>query len=227
MRYAGGFVTKYGVDPTSRSSSARASGVWHLSDITKYQASNTWPTAGFFPAGETTYTTAGSYTFIVPDDVTAVSVVCVGPGHSNTSGTETGNSSFGSFVIAYGGGKSFDGGKTEGGRFYPLPDTKSGTASTGGGSGGNANSGGLNFGGGGGGAGGYSGRGGNANNAGLGGGGGGGAATAGDSGWYASGGGGVGLFGQGTSGPAPILNSGYGTHGGPGRAGSGGGDGLS
>jgi hypothetical protein len=227
MRYAGGFVTKYGVDPTSRASSARASGVWHLSDITKYQASNTWPTAGFFPAGETTYTTAGSYTFIVPDDVTAVSVVCVGPGHSNTSGAETGNSSFGAFVIASGGGKSYDGGKTAGGVYYPLPDTRSGTASTGGGSGGNANTGGSNFGGGGGGAGGYSGGGGNANNAGLGGAGGGGAATAGDSGWYASGGGGVGLFGQGTSGPAPILNSGYGTHGGPGRAGSGGGDGLS
>jgi hypothetical protein len=225
MRYAGGFVTKYGVDPTSRSSSASASGVWHLSDITKYQASNTWPTAGFYPAGETTYTVAGSYTFIVPEDVTTVSVVCVGPGHSSTSGGESGNTSFGSFVIAEAGGKTYNGGMTYGGIFYSS-GTRSGTAFTGGGSGGNAGYGAANYGGGGGGAGGYSGAGGNFNSAGQGGAGGGGASTGGDSGWYASGGGGVGLFGQDTSGPAPTLSSGYGTHGGPGRPGSGGGEGT-
>lgn len=225
MRYAGGFVTKYGVDPTSKSSSARASGVWHLSDITKYQATDSWPTAGFYPAGETIYTIPDTYTFKVPEGVTQVSVVCVGPGHSSTSGTDTGNSSFGSYVIAEGGGKIANGGKSAAGLFYPT-GTRSGTAFTGGGSGGHGAVGGSNYGGGGGGAGGYSGAGGNADDPGLGGGGGGGATSGGDSGWYGSGGGGVGLFGQGTSGPRPTLNSGYGTHGGPGRPGSGGGEGT-
>ena len=227
MRYAGGFITKYGVDPTSKTSSARASGIWHLSDITKYQATDTWPTSGFYPAGEAVYTTAGTYTFIVPEGVTQVSAVCVGPGHSSTGGIDPGNTSFGSYVIAAaGGGVASSSRYTGGGIYYPLPDTRSGTASTGGGSGGNGGSGGSNYGGGGGGAGGYSGAGGNFNSAGQGGGGGGGASTGGDSGWYASGGGGVGLFGQGTSGPAPTLSSGYGTHGGPGRPGSGGGEGT-
>ena len=226
MRYAGGFVTKYGVEPTSKTSSARASGIWHLSDITKYQATDTWPTSGFYPAGETVYTTAGTYTFIVPEGVTQVAAVCVGAGHSSTSGGDSGNSSFGSYIIAEAGGKTYNGGMTYGGIYYPLPSTKSGTNSSGGGSGGNGGYGGSNYGGGGGGTGGYSGAGGNFNSAGQGGGGGGGASTAGDSGWYASGGGGVGLFGQGTSGPAPVLNSGYGTHGGPGRPGSGGGEGT-
>jgi hypothetical protein len=153
MRYAGGFITKYGVDPKSKASSARASGVWHLSDITKYQATNSWPTAGFYPAGETIYTIAGSYTFVVPEGVTQVSVVCVGPGHSSTSGTDTGNSSFGSYVIAEGGGKIANGGKSAAGLFYTT-GTRSGTAFTGGGSGGHGGLGGANYGAGGGGAGG-------------------------------------------------------------------------
>jgi hypothetical protein len=37
------------------------------------------------PAGSTSYTTPGTYTFTVPDDVTSVSVVCVGPGGTGSS----------------------------------------------------------------------------------------------------------------------------------------------
>ena len=148
MRYAGGFITKYGVDPTSKSSSARASGVWHLSDITKYQATNLWPTSGFYPAGEAIYITRGTYTFQVPEGVTQVSVVCIGPGHSSISGIDTGNSSFGSYVIAQGGGQISNGGKGAAGLFYPT-GTNSGTAFTGGGSGGHGAVGGSSYGGGG------------------------------------------------------------------------------
>jgi len=55
------------------------------------------------PPGEQQYTTAGTYTWTVPDGVTSVSVVCIGGGAGPT--TNGGDSSFGASVSA-GGGKS-------------------------------------------------------------------------------------------------------------------------
>ena len=170
------------------------------------------------PVGQIAYTTPGTYTFTVPDDVTSVCVVCVGGGASSSyvalppttvNGNDGGSSSFDSILVAGGGVGYVSGGTPSGGTGTALSST------VGGGDGGRGGFGEGLFGvggGGGGGAGGYTGAGGNGADGisfvstdgapGSGGGGGGGAY------WYspfpsesaAAGGGGVGILGQGLSG---------------------------
>lgn len=156
--------------------------------------------------GQIEYTTPGTYTFTVPDNVYSVSVVCVGAA-ARTSAASAKNSIFGSTVIAYGNngriGGSFSGGD-------------------GGGKGGDGGYISYNYfqqvrcSGGGGGAGGYSGNGGNGGNG---------------SAWPVSGwrrasggrGGNVGIYGEGASGSAAPgaypANNGVGGAGGGGDGG--------
>lgn len=185
------------------------------------------------PVGQIAYTTPGTYTFTVPDDVTSLCVVCVGGGGSSgdettapTSGNPGGDSSFGSVVVAGGGA---------GGGIYSGGAGGAGTSISGSIGGGNGGSGGSGDGfgeGGGGGAGGYSGPGGNGANGsvvasspgfpGSGGGGGGGGSWVSFStpptGDAAGGGGGVGILGQGANGaaggPSRLLSPGGGGSGG-------------
>lgn len=187
------------------------------------------------PVGQIAYTTPGTYTFTVPDDVTSVCVVCVGGGGSSgddtvspTSGNAGGDSSFGSVVVAGGGA---------GGGIYSGGAGGAGTSISGSIGGGNGGSGGSGDGfgeGGGGGAGGYSGPGGNGANGsvfasspgfpGSGGGGGGGGSWVSFSpfGDAAGGGGGVGILGQGADGAAGglgrLLSPGGGGSGGAGAS---------
>lgn len=173
------------------------------------------------PPGQQAYTTAGTYTWVCPANVTSVCIVLVGSG-GGRGGPNTSNDSTGLGVTAYGGrngsagqsanrgeiGLNYDGGGIGG----PAGFDQQGDGATGGG-----------------GAGGYSGNGGtgggvlidwnaqNGSNAPTGGGGGGGSAS------YdiniIGGGGGVGILGQGASG------SGGNTSGGAASGGSGGGAG--
>lgn len=140
--------------------------------------------------GQQEFTTAGTYSWVVPDGVTSVSIVAVGGGGGswNNGGTTSsaGDSYFSSTAVVKGGAGSNGGGPGSGGSGGTI-------TGTGGGSGGDSS------GYGGGGAGGYSGSGGtggsSGNNylgtSGSGGGGGGGG--------Y-GGGGGVGILGQGSNG---------------------------
>lgn len=132
------------------------------------------------PSGSQLYSTAGTYSFIVPDNITLISAVAVGAGGSGTAniggsvyyGADGGFSQLGSFIKAGGGGGSIYGGAGAGGIVV------TGTGGAGGYAGAGTS--------GGGGAGGYTGNGGDGisqnNHA------------------PAGGGGGTGLYGQGANG---------------------------
>lgn len=189
------------------------------------------------PIGQIAYTTPGTYTFTVPDDVTSLCVVCVGGGGSSgdyssspVSGNPGGDSSFGSVVVAGGGGGGLGG--------SPYTGGAGGTGTTfsssiGGGDGGKGGNGDLFAEGGGGGAGGYSGDGGAGGSAALfisiagapgsGGGGGGGAGRDAFSTYFNGGGGGVGILGQGSSGAGGVPSTSSATSA-AGKGGSGGAD---
>jgi len=72
QQYPGGYVTK--TAPTV--SNTAAPGIWTLDQAAQYQAAGTWP----IPAGQQAFTTPGTYTWVAPQNVTSVSVVCVGAG---------------------------------------------------------------------------------------------------------------------------------------------------
>ena len=182
-------------------------------------------------AGQQTYTTAGTYTFVVPAGVTSVSVVCVGASkqYSNQTNYGLGGGGLGyknnitvvpgnSYEVVVSGandgrGSHFINTSTVlGGQ--SISNSGGGTfVGDGGGNGGNGGAGtGGSSGAGGGGAGGYAGNGGNggkqgANNgsAAASGSGGGGGGAGGTSGSFGGGGGGVGLFGIGADGAAGLY----------------------
>jgi hypothetical protein len=183
-------------------------------------------------SGEAVYTTPGSYTWVVPANVTTVSVVAVAGGGSGRVGTATGNVGADSYfsaasVFNANGGAGGVQGASAGGTIGGNTVSGGGT----GGAGGAASA--QYYTGGGGGAGGYTGAGGaGASNspsasgaAGSGGGGGGGANSSGNNSTSAGGGGGVGICGLGSNGAGGVWNdgTGYGTGGGGGSGGAAGG----
>lgn len=250
QRYRGGKLSSVAAERTNLSSP----GIWGLQEQLQGMGSFSWPTEGDTgPAQSITYANSGNFTFVVPDGVKTVSVVCVGGGGGGIEVTSGGGGGLGykniypvtpgeSIPISVGaaglgpvaGGDSWFasssivaglGGNTGFGGAY---------VGDGGGSGAN----GVTFplGGGGGGAAGYDG-----NNAGngaagtspgigsagsFGGGGGGGAATTDRS--FGGGGGGVGLLGQGESGAggAKVPSPAPGLSGFQGGGGSGGSGGV-
>ena len=178
-------------------------------------------TPAIIVTGQDAYTTAGTFSWVAPANVTSVSAVCVGAGSGGWGGSVSVNGGQ-SYFVSTSTVRAFGGGT-------PASSTSIGIGGSGGTGDGGGNGGDSslpspnNSGGGGGGAGGYSGAGGNASStspasAGSGGGAGGGCGinTTGDDGGA---GGGVGILGQGASGAGgtspPFSNSG-------GKGGSGG-----
>jgi len=223
---------------------------WRVSHKGNLAGDSDWSAATSFStlvvfSGEAVFTTAGSYTWIVPAGVTSVSVVTVGGGGSSNGSARTGGGGGGlsyensisvasgdniPIVVGAGGTNNGNGGTSSfsgvvssgGGASGGDGGTTFSTPYTGGGNGGN----GGGFVGGGGGAGGYTGAGGaggtngNVGSGSTGGGGGGGQGVQSSGG--SGGGGGVGLFG----GPITTTtggNSGSTSAGGGGEGGMGGG----
>jgi len=214
-RYLGGFITK---SPTAPTTSA-APGIWTLDQALGYIKAGTWPSPAAPPSSQS-YTTAGTYTWVAPVGVTSVSVVAVG-GSGKVGGVSTYGQSGGglgyknNYSVTPGSSYSLQVGgcSNNGNSFFVNLCTVSGRYNCGNAGGTYTGDGGGNGGGtigyAGGGAGGYSGNGGDAGSAcsngsnGAGGGGGGGKRLNYNPccGLYmSSGGGGVGLFGQGSNG---------------------------
>ena len=218
-----GIIRKTPVTPTGPLASGTAPGVWTLDQMNYWLKQGLWPIAGNVP-GQQAYTTAGTYSWVAPANVTSVSVVAVGGGsggnfnwrsggggglgYKNNYTVVPGNSY--TVVVGAGSSSSANGGDSYfvstavvkgGGGVRAQTSGLGGTyTGDGGGNGGDGSNGG-------GGAGGYSGKGGNSFQNGAGGGGGGGGRYD-YSGTYFgnAGGGGVGILGQGSNGTAG-LNS--------------------
>ena len=79
-QYPGGIITKNPTAPTTSS----ASGIWTLEQATNYIKQGIWPSQPA-PPGSQSYTTAGTYSWVAPSGVTAVSVVVVGGGGGGES----------------------------------------------------------------------------------------------------------------------------------------------
>ena len=229
-RYKGGVVSP--IPPTITPAAGlvaggTAPGVWTEGEVFQARGASLWPRT----AGESLYTTAGTFSWVAPANVTRVSVVCIGatlgwasnayygrgggglgykntitvvPGNSYTVVVSGSNDGTGSSFINTGTVLGGQGSGQDGGTFV-------GDGGGNGGRGGDG-TGATGSGGGGGGAGGYSGNGGagatqdaNSGSAGSGGGGGGGAG--GTSGSFGGGGGGVGIYGIGSNGAGGIYNA--------------------
>jgi len=93
QQYPGGYVTK--TAPTV--SITAAPGIWTLDQAAQYQAAGTWP----IPAGQQAFTTPGTYTWVAPQNVTSVSVVCVGAGGGISPGAFPGGAGGGGGALAY------------------------------------------------------------------------------------------------------------------------------
>ena len=247
-QYAGGFISK--TPPTVTTSSAQ--GIWTLSQQAQYQKEGVFPV--YSVIGQQAYTTAGTYSWVCPADVTSVCVVAVGGGsYGQKAGSwgsgggggglgyknniaVTAGTSYTVVVGQYSGDSYFVDTSTVkgGGASIPTGGTYTGDGGGNGGAGG-APSG---YGGGGGGAGGYAGAGGNGGgsagvpSSGSGGGGGGaGRSSSADPSTVGGGGGGggVGILGQGSNGDAGTNDvryfTGWLTGAGNGKGGSGGANG--
>jgi hypothetical protein len=80
----------------SKASDASASDIWGLTDQYRARAGDNWPVMPL--PGQAAFTTPGTFTWIAPRGITAVSVVCVGGGGQATGGQ------YGDFYRGGGGG---------------------------------------------------------------------------------------------------------------------------
>jgi len=85
-RYPGGLITKTPVVPSGPYQCSTASGVWTLEQAMQYNKQGIWPTAGNVGPGSQSYTTPGTYSWVVPAGVTSVSVVAIGGGGGGGTG---------------------------------------------------------------------------------------------------------------------------------------------
>ena len=92
-RYRGSFIRA--TAPTTSNASPVASGVWTLEQQMQAQQANQWP--GIITGICQSYTTAGTYTFVVPAGVTSISAVAIGAGGVGSNG----------FQQSFGGGTYF------------------------------------------------------------------------------------------------------------------------
>ena len=81
-RYRGSFIRA--TAPTTSNTNAVAAGVWTLEQQMQAQQANQWPPALTSVCQQ--YTTAGTYTFVVPASITSISAVAIGAGGNGGQG---------------------------------------------------------------------------------------------------------------------------------------------
>ena len=79
-RYEAGYIGVANNTPEGSYETATAGGIWSLDEVYAYVLAGGWPTAGVVAPGQQAYTTAGTFSFVVPAGVTSVSAVAIGGG---------------------------------------------------------------------------------------------------------------------------------------------------
>lgn len=85
-QYPGGLITKSPVTPSGPYERSSAPGVWTVNEAEFWRSQGKWPTQGNVYTSQTEFATAGTYSWVVPEAVVNVSVVCIGGGGGGALG---------------------------------------------------------------------------------------------------------------------------------------------